>query len=430
MPRWVLAVVVLISLSACRRPRDEQAAPAPSSSAPAVDAKAREVVTTSARIYFASLDGQIAQATERVEREPRAPAAQRGLSNLLYVRAKHRADLSELARALELVSEAIRLDPNDAASYTARAEQLQTVHRFPAARRDLASARAHGAAASEVEAIERELDYVEGKYDTAIPAIRRAAAERRTMGTVARLALLEHDLGNNEKAERAFQEAETLIRDPNPIPVAWLALQRGMHYASTGKREQAVELFRAALRRIPGYVAAEDHLAETLHELGRDDEAMALYETIVKHSTDPEFKGALAGIYRARGRVAEADALVKQATTDYELLLAKFPEAMYWHASEFFLEEGHSPRRALDLLEKNLVLRAGAPSYVALARAHLATGSPALAKTAIDKALATPIVSAQMLWTAGLVEAALGNQSGADAFKTRARALDARIDAP
>ncbi len=366
------------------------------------------VVTTSARIYFGNLDGQITLAQERVERAPHVALAQRSLGGLLYIRAKHRGDLTEHAQALAHVSEAVRLDPSDPANYLARAEQLQTVHRFAAARSDLASARAHGALASDVDALERELDYVDGNYEKAIPAIRRAAAERRTMGSIARLALLEHDLGNIEAAELAFREAMSLVRDPNPIPVAWLEVQMGIHYRDVGQAERAVECFRKALLRIPGYVAAEDHLAETLHELGRDDEAMSIYEGIVSHSADPEFKGALAGIYRARGRVAEADRLVAEATTTYDRLLEQFPEAMYWHAAEFFLEEGRNPARALGLLQKNLVLRAGAPSYVALARAHLATGNPALAKASIDRALAMPIVSPATTRTAAEVDTALG----------------------
>ena len=93
------------------------------------------------------------------------------------------------------------------------------------------------------------------------------------------------------------------------------------------------------------------------------------------------------------------------------------------------LRRGGKPRRALELLESNVRLRPGAPSHVALARALLTSGNPTAAKASIDRALATPLVSAQMLWTAGLIEAALGNPSGSEAFKARARVLDPRVDA-
>ena len=84
--------------------------------------------------------------------------------------------------------------------------------------------------------------------------------------------------------------------------------------------------------------------------------------------------GALAGLYREHGRVSEADALRARATKRYEELLAKYPEAMAWHAAEFFAGEGNDPARARALLRQNAELRPNAESLDALARVERAAG--------------------------------------------------------
>jgi tetratricopeptide (TPR) repeat protein len=248
------------------------------------------------------------------------------------------------------------------------------------------------------------------------------------MWTLAREAQLHHDLGEYDDAERAFEDAEDRIVDTNPVPVAWLNVQRGLHEETRGEIDLAVTFFREAARRLPGYVAAEEHLAEALHMAGKDDEAVAIYRRVVNESSDPEYKGALAAILRARGEAKEADALKAQATAGYTALLAKYPEAMYWHASEYFLAEGGDPAKALALLRKNAVLRPNAGSFTALARAALAHGDDAEAKAAIDRAIATPVVSAMTFWTAARVAARTGDPGAAATYAAKARALDPRIE--
>ncbi|HEY8076939.1 MAG TPA: hypothetical protein VIF62_22585, partial [Labilithrix sp.] len=108
-------------------------------------------------------------------------------------------------------------------------------------------------------------------------------------------------------------------------------------------------------------------------------------------------------------------------------LLQKYPEAMYWHASEFYLAIGDK-ERALQLLEKNLVLRPNSISLVALARAQLENDRVAEAKASIDKALAMPVRSALLCWTASRVYRRSGDVASADRFAAEARKLNPRIE--
>ena len=344
-----------------------------------------------------------------------------------YGLGKFEGDLDAMQAGIDIATKCIALKPDDPGGYLGRAGEEQSLHRFAQARADLEKARTLKATADQITPIETELDWNDGKYAVAMPAILAALSQHASMMTVARVAQLDHDLGKMSDADRLFEQAEDLLPDANPVPLAWLYMQRGMHLVKIGKLEDAVTFFRAAIDRIPN-VAEREHLAEALHWLGQDDEAQGIYEDIVKTSRDPEFMGALAAIYRGRGRAKDADALRAKATARYAELAAQYPEAMYWHASEYFMGEGSDPKKALALLQKNLVLRPNSTSYVALARAQLATGDAAGARVSVEKAIAMPLVSAELYWTAARVYAAAGDAMRRDDFAAKAKALNPIIE--
>ncbi len=389
---------------------------------------AKELPTTSAEIWLGNLDGQIAELERLVKEKPEILANVERLSASHHVRGRYRDDLDEIQQGIDLATTCIAREPESATPLLMRAEQEQSLHRFAQAREDLARAKKLGGAPpARVADLEADLDWNDGRYDAAIGAIRRARRERPSSTTWLRDAQLDHDLGDGDAADAAFVAAEDAIKDVSPLPVAHLDLQRGIVDVARGRLEDAIVFFRAAVERMPTYVAGLEHLGETLHMLGKDDEATAIYERVVKLSDDPEFSHALAALYAAHGRKPEADALNAKARAAYEALLARYPEAMYWHASEFFLAIGEKAR-ALELLEKNLALRPNSVSYVALARAQLENDRVAEARASVDKALAMPVQSALLFWTASRVYRRAGDAASADRFAARARKLNPRIE--
>ena len=374
--------VVLLAIAACDHRRSAEAA--------TPDGSSLRPPTTAPGIYFSNLAGQIEAAKVVLARDPASVAAHRNLSALTYVMGRYHGELDEIQRAIDHASAAIARAPSDPALYLQRATQQQTLHRFAAARLDLEQARTLG---GDVAPLEAELDYAEGKYDRAIPVLRATAAADPTMRSVARLAALEHALGREAEARQAFDAAVGLVRDTNPVPVAWLEFQRAMFEIDVGQPEKAIQLFRTALRRTPDWVSAQEHLAEVLAEVGQVDPAIAIYESIVKRSSDPEFKGALASLYRRVGRANEADALVATATAEYERMIRAYPEAMAAHASEFFLGVGGNPQRGLELAEADVRARPTVQGLTSLARAYLLTGQRAAAQATLERALALPVTS-------------------------------------
>jgi tetratricopeptide (TPR) repeat protein len=298
-----------------------------------------ELPTTSGAIFVRNLEGELADAEEATRDDT---ASYRELGVARYRMGRLRGDIELIASAVHAFDVAIAHTPADGELYALRGKAQGTLHRFADARADFVRAEELG--------------------------VRPSASPSMTLVDEARRAAERGDLA---AAERAFTASEDAIRDPDPMFLSWLYTQRGA-LLMDHEPERAVEFLRAAVDRLPSFVLAEEHLAEALHLAGHDDEAIARYEGLVARTDDPELMGALAEILAAHGRVDEADALVERARRRFDLLLARFPEAMAWHAAAFFAGPGRERLRARDLLRENAKLRPTPEALVALARAEWA----------------------------------------------------------
>lgn len=402
------------------------AAAKPSPSAPLDRPRTQaELPTTSESIFLGNLEGTVSAARKAWDKNG-SPSSAILLVGPLAQTGELRADLDRIAEAVEIAGEALKKAPKDVRLLLARADANATLHRFDAA---LADAKlAHELEASDhTEALLADLAWQRGDYEAAIPAIRKAA-QKPSFGSLVRLAQLELDLGNVKAAEQAFARAETRIKDVSPVPVAWLSVQRGLLYLHTGRFEQAERFYLEAVARLPSYPMALEHLAEIEALLGKREQAVKRYRDVIAKTENPEFMAALAGVLDDLGKKAEADELRKRAGKRYHELLKRHPEAMYWHAADFFLEDGGEPKRALELLKKNAKLRPGADSFVALAGAELENGKIDDAAKSIERALASPLRSAELDWTAARVKLAQGKTEDAKRHENKARAHNPKIE--
>lgn len=300
-----------------------------------------ELPTTSGALFVRNLEAELAEAEAEASAPPADAAALRRLGAVRYRAGRYHGDIDRIASAVAAFDAAIALTPDDGELYVLRAKAEASLHRFDAARADLARAEARG-----------------------ISHTRQGAMHLVGLATQAATR------GDIDAMEAAFESAEDAIRDPDPMFVAWLYTQRGAALMDV-EPQRAVEFLAAAVDRLPGFVLAEEHLAEALHRVGRDDEAIAIYERVIARTDDPEFMGALAEIHAAHGRRALAQAWTKRARTRFETLLARHPEAMSWHAAAFFQGPGGDAARARALLRDNARLRPTPEALVALARAEL-----------------------------------------------------------
>jgi len=432
MKRWI-AIAVLCA-AGCQEPQTTGEGDAPITCADTATAIQQrppkgdhELPTTAATQYLDGLDGQIAAAEKSALADATSATKQVMLASLLGARGKLFGNLDEVQRAIDLTTRAIELAPDDPAPRIERASLAQTLHRFPTARADVELAKTLGGSARAISAIEQELDWNEGHYERAIQAIRAARIARPNVFTVSREARLLHDLGDYAGADQLYAQAEELIDDTSPVVVAFLAFQRGYHAFEIGRLEEAIVFFREAVRRLPTWITAQEHLAELLVLTGHPDEAVTIYEDVTARSRDPELFAALARVYRALDRGAEADTLDARARVGFDEYATKFPEAAWAHASEFYLAAGNDPARAVAMRESNVRLRPNATSLAALAEAYLAIGDRERAKTAVERALQMPVKSGYIAWTAARVAAAMGDRARTENFAADACALNPRV---
>jgi tetratricopeptide (TPR) repeat protein len=239
--------------------------------------------------------------------------------------------------------------------------------------------------------MQTELRWNQGDYTAAISEIRALAESSSNVAAVARSAKLEQDLGNFCKAEELFCRAEDLIVESDPFLVAWLFVQHGELLIDVGQAEQAKEFFREAMARLPDYVAAHEGYGRALALCGENERALRVLENCAAKSRSPELMAQLGSLSGLQGRLQDADTWISAAGREFEILVAKYPEAMYWHAGQFYLKEGNNPARTEELLVENAKLRPNSESWFALAQAQLANGKIDDARESVTKILGKPV---------------------------------------
>ena len=395
--RSLLAVALLALLAGCAMPASRQSATA--SEPPLTAMPAAPVVvdprwpvsvgdyrTTSGEVYIANLDARISEYRRVLGKSPSA-SLRTALASALYHRFKIIGKLEDAERALEVVDEAVREEPDEPSHRLMRATIYSALHRFVAAEADLAVA-AEAENSPEVHRAQREIDLALGRYDRLAEEFKPTLPPTEDFYELVHRADLALMQGNLEAANFLFRSAQIAYRDVNPVPLAWLHVQRGIGSLRFGDAANALPFFAMAHARMPRYYLATEHLAESLTRLGKYDEARKLYLEVIAETGNPEFIAALAALEKAAGNAEAAVARSTEAKAGYAALYARHPDAYAQHYAEFLLDSGDSSQ-ANTLAERNIKLRQDVGSWILLARVAEANNEHARACEALRKALET-----------------------------------------
>ncbi len=342
--------------------------------------------TTSAAIYLTNLDSMISEYGRVLGERPSAGLST-ALAAVLYHRFKVIGRIEDAERAIGLLDDSVRAEPVEASHRLMRATAYGAFHRFAEAEEDLAVA-AKSTDAGEIAKSQREIDLALGRYDrlaadftpTAPPTIDFYELAHR-----ADLALMQGDL---DRANFLFRSAQIEYRDVNPVPLAWLHVQRGIASLRFGDVAAAKPFFAMAHQRMPRYYLATEHLAESMTLLGEYDEARKLYLDVIAETGNPEFIAGLAALEDAAGNKEAAAARNAEAKVAYAELHARHPDAYAQHYAEFLLDLGDT-ERARALAERNIALRQDVGSWILLAQVADAGKDDARACEAWRNAIAT-----------------------------------------
>ncbi len=333
----------------------------------------QQLPTTSASIYLDNLDARIAQLQRSHDSQPDPDLAQ-ALALSLTHRYRIRGVLADAEAAGAVLAAQVAAHPEHGSLQLAHAHWLALFHRFGEAKEALAGVLESEVSASLLSILRDEIDLALGRYDDLGAAFERPGenppADIYQLAARANAAVLQGDL---DLASRLYFEAQTHYRDVGPYPLAWLHTQQGIALLRFGEIEQAARFFSAARDRLPQYYLATEHLAECLTELGRFEEARALYAEVIEQTGNAEFLAALAGLEELAGNAALAQSLQMQAEQGYRALLERHPDAYAQHAAEFYLEIGQT-ERAVELARRNLALRQDVGSRLLSAEVALHIG--------------------------------------------------------
>jgi tetratricopeptide (TPR) repeat protein len=289
---------------------------------------------------------------------------------------------------LALARHAVRLDPQNASAYGALGDALLNL----------------------------------GSYRPAFAAYDRMAVLAPGIASFARVANARELLGRPRAAIEALRLA---LETDSTIPeqVAWTEVQLANVNFNMGRLDRAAAAYRAALRRLPGYVHAEAGLARVDAAHGRYAVAARRLQHVVRVLPLPAYAIWLGDTLRAAGDRSAASreyALVGAIERLFEANRVRTE----LQTAIFDLDHDH---RIADALARARAAYASAPGVHAedaLAWGLLHVGRCAEARGHSAHAMRLGTRDALFFFHRGMIERCLGNRAAARAFLSRALALN------
>ena len=375
------------------------------------------------------LEASIAEEERRASDGPLTVSQGATLVELLLMRGQFLGRMAAYERAEALAEQLVRDAPTDGGAFLARARARATFHRFTEALADLTEAERLGFYSDHNTAMRAAIFQAMGRYTEALALRQQLTQARPNTYALGAEATVWAEQGEVDQAERLFAQAYQKYRDVSPFPVVWLHFQQGLMWMWEGNLERARELFESACLRLPGYAAAQAHLALVEAALGRHEQAsallrrwmqegdlarahagsegtptqsaasqettsdrgaggtaasgrfaraIALLRPLAESSDDPEYAGQLARLLTEVGQGEEAHHWRDVAAARYDELMVRHPEAFADHAAEFWLTVGGDLQKGRLLAAKNLEIRQTPRAYELMLRAAVATQETAV----------------------------------------------------
>jgi tetratricopeptide (TPR) repeat protein len=420
----------LLLCSACQtwpEPQHEQnplTAASTASTAPRSDAEANGYGALLAR-----LDGGVANARAAVEAaHPTNWLVREHLAALLLERAQLTGRVDEYLEVQAVLDDALRMAPPGSGPVLLAARFNVSIHRLDEAEGHLATIARQAVVTRETKVgahlIAMQIAFARGRYAAARTGLEQVAAASPALVRT-ELAIYYAATGATAKAESLYEQALAAAKPSDRRLRAWTRLQLGILAMQTGRYEQALDTLREADAELPGWWLIEEHIAEVQTLLGRDEDAVPIYEKVARDTELPQYFDALAAVYERLNRHDEARALVARAGAAWDRQLALLPESAMGHGLEHFLEHG-TPEKALALAQQNYDVRPGGEGQVGLARAYLKADQPAAALELLERTLTTPYRSAALHDVARQAHEALGHGDAAEAQRASCLALNPR----
>jgi tetratricopeptide (TPR) repeat protein len=238
------------------------------------------------------------------------------------------------------------------------------------------------------------------------------AKDQAVLSTEPRLAQLDLVHGRLAKAGERYGkivEAARQLEKEAPEVLAWAYVLAGELAFRSGHWEKAGQHYDAALVAMPDYYSALEHKAELRGAQGQLDEAVALYERVIRRTARPEIMQALGDLYLFAGKTADARPWHERALKGYLASVERGEVIYFHHLAGLYADSLNEPERAVEFARRDFALRQNIQSYDTLAWTLYRAGLTSEAAETISHALVTGTKDPHILYHAGTILMRAGN---------------------
>ena len=330
----------------------------------------------------------------------------------LYARSSLNGNLKELRRVEESIDRAIACVGPVEDLCLLKANLDFKLHRLAETKRDLALAPAL-AGRRQGHVILADIAFQEGRYSEARAALETLAEEDPAWDVLARIAHIEGKMGDAEKADQLYLQAEDEITAKEMRSFAWVELQRGLLDLSRGRVDDALAHYEMADRAYSGYWLTAEHIGDALG-------SAAHYERVLREVDKPEVAQKLGGL----SHDGRAEELFAHALSGYLESAERGEVHFYHHLTEYFADVRHDGGQAVKWARKDIALRDNFNTQTALAWALHCAGRSAVGVRYIERALASGVKDAGIFSKAALIFEGAGEPGKAHEWEHRATSLN------
>lgn len=350
--------------------------------------------------------------------------------NLLCVafmqKARETGDFGLNARAEEALKNSFRVAPDNYDGIKLQAKIQLSYHRFAEALQTAQRAQAINPRDSEIYGILVDALVELGDYKRAVDAAQTMVDLKPNTASYSRVSFLRSLHGDRKGAIEAMKMA---IESANPQDlegIAWCRVYLGDELMNYGKLNDAEREYDYALYLFPDYHLALAAKSRARYAAGDTDNAIAFYKRAIERVPLPDYVDALGDLYAKLGRADEA----KQQYDQVEFIektgavagTYSRQLALFWADHDIRLDE------ALAVAQRERAERSDIFTSDVLAWSLYKKGRFDEAKTAMDEALRLGTRDPKLLYHAGMIAAATGdNQKGAEYLK-QALAINPAFD--
>lgn len=371
-------------------------------------------------------DRNVASAQSLIEKQPDDARGYNMLSAAFMRKARETGDFSFNARAEEALKHSLRVAPDNYDGLKLQAAVLLNFHRFAEALQVAERARAINPRDHEVYGAMVDALVELGEYPRAVDAAQTMVDLRPDTASYSRISYLRALHGDTKGAIGIMKMAAESGSPQNPEGTAWCRVHLGDELVNDGKLNEAERQYDHALYLFPDYHLALAAKARARYAAGDADNAVKFYKRAVERVPLPDYIAALGDIYAKLGRAEEAKQQYDQvefiektgaAGGTYSRQLA-----LFWADHDMRLDE------ALAAAEKDRAERNDIYASDVLAWCLYKKGRFAEAKTAIDQALRLGTLDPRLLYHAGMIAAATGDNRKGVEYLTEALAINPHFD--